>query len=194
MTIPSSSLATPDDRGQRGSNVRRSARNPGPAGPSDREASSHSARLPPDRRQRSATGHAAWTSTWHSDSTSLLATALPTMFSTRRIAWSANPCSHRMRARKHSGRRALVENVANDLRADHRRLILVQHALDIAPGLRLVAHEMEQIADHTIADETILRVGVALRRDRRIFSAMVRAERNSHRLRSTAQSPQSARS
>src|SRR4029079_10043907 len=49
---------------------------------------------------------------------------------------------------------ALVKDVADHLGADHWRSILIHHACDVAPGFLLVAHEMKQVADHTVADET----------------------------------------
>ena len=53
------------------------------------------------------------------------------------------------------GRRALVEHEADDLGADHRHLVFAEHALDVPPGPRLVAHEVDDVADHPLANEKV---------------------------------------
>ena len=57
-------------------------------------------------------------------------------------------------------RSTLVEDEANDVRTDDRHLVPAEHALDMLPGPGLVAHQMQGVADHPIADGNVRGVRV----------------------------------
>jgi hypothetical protein len=63
-------------------------------------------------------------------------------------------------ARKDGLRRhALVEVKANDVRAVDRRGVATQHMLDMPPRTGLVSQVIKRVADQSIADEQLARIG-----------------------------------
>ena len=55
----------------------------------------------------------------------------------------------------------LIKNEADDLRADHGCLVAAQHAFDVEARPHLIAEKVEDVADHSIADEEVGAVRVA---------------------------------
>src|SRR5262249_23926556 len=65
-------------------------------------------------------------------------------------------------AREEALRRgALIEDVANDVRTDDRHLVSAEHTLDMQPGPGLVAHQMQDVPDHSIANGNVRGVRVS---------------------------------